>query len=56
MIDILYRDSKEENVIFEEDEHIKITNFGLAKKNIKTTSITKSYIAQFRIYAPNIEE
>ena len=41
--DIIYRDLKPENILIDENNHIKIADFGLAKEGISDEEITKSF-------------
>ncbi|KAH0787546.1 AGC family protein kinase [Histomonas meleagridis] len=52
---VIYRDIKPENILIDEDGHIKITDFGFAKPNMKTFTDTTTTFCGTPIYlAPEI--
>ncbi|KRX00703.1 Protein kinase-like domain [Pseudocohnilembus persalinus] len=51
--EIIYRDLKPENIILDKNGHIKITDFGLAKK-LLNDSQTRTYLGTPAYFAPEI--
>ena len=49
---ILFRDLKLENILFDEYGNIKITDFGLSKPDISDEDITYSYCGSPEYMAP----
>jgi serine/threonine protein kinase len=52
--DILYRDLKPENVVLDENGHLKLTDFGLSKINFKTRDKAYSFCGSPEYMAPEI--
>mmetsp|Transcript_13388 Transcript_13388/g.37978 ORF Transcript_13388/g.37978 Transcript_13388/m.37978 type:complete len:586 (+) Transcript_13388:329-2086(+) len=50
----VHRDLKPENILLDSDGHVKITDFGLSKKNIDDETRTNSYIGTMEYMAPEI--
>jgi len=50
----VHRDLKPENILLDSDGHVKVTDFGLSKKNIDDETRTNSFIGTMEYMAPEI--
>lgn len=53
---IVHRDLKPENVLLDSDGHLKLTDFGLAKKHMDDNGRSNSFIGTMEYMAPEIVE
>ena len=53
-LDIIYRDLKPENILINDDNHIKLADFGLAKEGVNDVQSTKSFVGSPAYLAPEM--
>ena len=53
-LDIIYRDLKPENILINEDNHIKLADFGLAKEGVNDVQSSKSFVGSPAYLAPEM--
>ena len=53
-LNIIYRDLKPENILINEDNHIKLADFGLAKEGVNDTQSSKSFVGSPAYLAPEM--
>ena len=52
--DIIYRDVKPENIVFEENGHVRLIDFGLAKENFSSQDKSNSFCGTLNYLAPEM--
>jgi serine/threonine protein kinase len=55
-LNILYRDLKPDNVLVNDDGHIKLTDFGLSKEVDEDTQTSRSPVGSHAYLAPEVLE
>ena len=53
-LDIIYRDLKPENILINDDNHIKLADFGLAKEGVTDVQSTKSFVGSPAYLTPEM--
>ena len=53
-LDIIYRDLKPENILINDDNHIKLADFGLAKEGVNDVQSSKSFVGSPAYLAPEM--
>ena len=53
-LNIIYRDLKPENILINEDNHIKLADFGLAKEGVNDVQSTKSFVGSPAYLSPEM--
>ncbi len=51
---IMYRDMKPDNIIIDEDGHLKLTDFGLSKENVEAEYNSNSFVGTYAYAAPEV--
>lgn len=51
---IIFRDLKPDNVVFDQDGHCLLTDFGLSKQNVSATTVSNSFCGSVAYLAPEM--